>query len=90
MAAEQGARLEARAATYAALGDPHRLAIVEELVLSDRAPSELGERFGLESNLLAHHLRVLEAVGLIERVTSDGDRRRRYLRLRAPTGWSAT
>jgi len=71
-----------RAAVYAALGDPHRLAIVEDLAVSDRSPSELGAQLGLESNLLAHHLRVLEDVGLVERVVSDGDRRRRYLSLR--------
>jgi ArsR family transcriptional regulator, arsenate/arsenite/antimonite-responsive transcriptional repressor / arsenate reductase (thioredoxin) len=70
-----------RAARFAALGDPHRLAIVDELAVADRAPSEVGRRLGIESNLLAHHLRVLERVGLVERLVSDGDRRRRYLRL---------
>jgi protein-tyrosine-phosphatase/DNA-binding HxlR family transcriptional regulator len=83
MSIEADRGLRARAAVHAALGDPHRLAIVEELAVSDRAPSELGERLGLESNLLAHHFRVLEEVGLVERVVSDGDRRRRYLRLRS-------
>lgn len=73
--------LEHRARVHAALGDPVRLAIVEELATSDRSPKELGNRFGLPSNLLAHHLEVLEAVGLIERFVSAGDRRRRYLRL---------
>lgn len=69
---------------HAALGDAQRLAIVEDLALSDRAPSELGELLGIESNLLAHHLRVLQDVDLIDRAVSDGDRRRRYLRLRMP------
>ena len=41
---------------HAALGDPHRLAIVDELVLSDRAPSELGAMFGLDSNLSLIHI----------------------------------
>ena len=77
--------LESRARLHAALGEPVRLAIVEELAVSDRSPKELGARFGLASNLLAHHLEVLESVGLIERFVSAGDRRRRYLRLvRAP------
>jgi ArsR family transcriptional regulator, arsenate/arsenite/antimonite-responsive transcriptional repressor / arsenate reductase (thioredoxin) len=71
-----------RAARHAALGDPVRLAIVDELASSDRAPVELRRLFGLESNLLAHHLDVLERVGLIERLQSSGDRRRRYVRLR--------
>lgn len=67
---------------HAALGDPARLAIVEELASTDRAPSALSARFGLPGNLLAHHLDVLERVGVIERVVSSGDRRRRYVRLR--------
>src|SRR3712207_2383178 len=72
---------EARAAAYAALGDLHRLAIVDELALSDRSPSELRRTLGIESNLLAHHLEALARVGLIERVASIGGRRRKYLRL---------
>jgi protein-tyrosine-phosphatase/DNA-binding HxlR family transcriptional regulator len=74
--------VEERAAVHAALGEPVRLAIVDELALSDRAPSALATHFGLAGNLLAHHLDVLERVGLIERVVSSGDRRRRYVRLR--------
>ncbi len=72
-----------RAARHAALGDRHRLAIVDLLALSDRSPTELRVELGMESNLLAHHLRVLERVGLVERRVSDGDGRRRYVRLRS-------
>src|SRR5439155_11510494 len=35
----------------------------------------------LPTNLVAHHLGVLEAAGLIRRTRSEGDRRRGYLRL---------
>jgi ArsR family transcriptional regulator, arsenate/arsenite/antimonite-responsive transcriptional repressor / arsenate reductase (thioredoxin) len=70
-----------RAELHAVLGEPVRLAIVDELALSDRAPSELSERFGLPTNLLAHHLSMLERAGLVERLVSAGDRRRRYIRL---------
>jgi protein-tyrosine-phosphatase/DNA-binding HxlR family transcriptional regulator len=73
--------VERRARVHAALADPVRLGIVEELALSDRSPTELGERFGVRSNLLAHHLDVLEASGVIDRVVSRGDGRRRYVRL---------
>ena len=73
--------LDERAQRYAALGEPARLAIVDELSVSDRAPVELRRRLGLESNLLAHHLDVLERVGLIERSRSSGDGRRRYVHL---------
>src|SRR5687768_10927452 len=75
------ADLERRAAMYAALGDPARLAIVDDLAVSDRSPKELGGRHGLPTNLLAHHLDVLEAAGLIVRSGSAGDRRRKYVRL---------
>ncbi|MDO8389092.1 MAG: helix-turn-helix domain-containing protein [Actinomycetota bacterium] len=71
----------ARAAMHAALGDPLRLTIVDELATSDRSPKELGERLGIASNLLAHHLDVLEEVGLITRVVSAGDGRRKYVQL---------
>lgn len=73
--------IAARAARHAALGDPTRLRIVDELVVSDRAPSELARLVGLPSNLLAHHLDVLESTGLVARCASSGDGRRRYVQL---------
>lgn len=74
--------VEERARRHAALGDPARLTIVDELLRSDRTPTDLRERLGIASNLMAHHLDVLEEVGLIERRVSSGDRRRRYVTLR--------
>ena len=56
--------------------------MVDELGVSDRSPIELRRLVGIESNLLAHHLDVLEGVGLIERSRSSGDGRRRYIHLR--------
>jgi protein-tyrosine-phosphatase/DNA-binding transcriptional ArsR family regulator len=73
--------LNTRAARHAALGDPVRLAIIDELAVSDRAPIELRRLVGIESNLLAHHLDVLEGVGMIGRSRSSGDGRRRYVHL---------
>lgn len=73
--------VQKRAARHAALGDPLRLAIVDELVRSDRSPVELRRLVSIESNLLAHHLDVLEGVGMIYRSRSSGDRRRRYVHL---------
>ena len=73
--------LEQRAAMHAALGEPVRLAIVDDLAVSDRSPTELGERHALPTNLVAHHLDVLEGAGLIVRFGSAGDRRRKYVRL---------
>jgi protein-tyrosine-phosphatase len=73
--------LTRRAAMHAALGEPARLAVVDALRHSDRSPKELGERLGLATNLLAHHLDVLGGAGMIERFTSSGDKRRKYVRL---------
>ena len=70
-----------RAQRHAALADPGRLAIVDELLTSDRTPSELGRLIGAPSNLLAHHLETLETAGLIGRTRSNGDARRRYVHL---------
>lgn len=77
--------LAQRARTHAALSDPSRLAIVDELAVSDRSPSELGRAVGVGSNLVAHHLQVLEDAGLVTRTVSHGDRRRRYVRLTSGT-----
>lgn len=73
--------LEQRAAVHAALGEPSRLAVIDLLAGSDRSPQELQDAVALPSNLLAHHLDVLEAAGLIERSRSSGDGRRRYVHL---------
>jgi protein-tyrosine-phosphatase len=72
----------ARARLHAALGEPARLAIVDRLLLGDVSPSELGQRLGFASNLLAHHVKLLEQAGVVERSRSEGDHRRTYLRLR--------
>lgn len=73
--------LAERAARHAALGDVARLAVVDELALGDRSPSELQALLELPSNLVSHHLKVLEDAGLVARRRSEGDRRRTYLTL---------
>jgi ArsR family transcriptional regulator, arsenate/arsenite/antimonite-responsive transcriptional repressor / arsenate reductase (thioredoxin) len=73
--------LTRRAAVHAALGDPARLRIVDTLSVGDASPSELATMLAMPSNLLAHHLRVLDGVGLTARSRSEGDGRRSYLRL---------
>ena len=80
MDAEQQGLVE-RAAVHAALGDSGRLAIVDALVLGEASPSELQRLLDMPSNLLAHHVRVLERAGVVTRHRSEGDRRRSYLRL---------
>jgi len=73
--------LARRARVHGALADPHRLRIADLLAYSDLTPSELAADLGIGSNLLAHHLRILEEAGVVERLRSEGDARRRYLRL---------
>jgi protein-tyrosine-phosphatase len=73
--------LAARVAVHAALADPARLQITDMLAGSDASPSDLQEMLAMPSNLLAHHLHVLEQAGLITRRRSEGDRRRSYLQL---------
>ncbi|WP_426566090.1 helix-turn-helix domain-containing protein [Angustibacter sp. McL0619] len=77
--ADQGVELRAR--VHAALSDPSRLRVVDALELGDASPKELQQLLGLPSNLLAHHLQVLEREGLVTRHRSEADRRRSYLRL---------
>jgi ArsR family transcriptional regulator, arsenate/arsenite/antimonite-responsive transcriptional repressor / arsenate reductase (thioredoxin) len=91
MEATVGEDVDGRAAVFAALGEPVRLALVDRLVSGDASPGELAADLGLGSNLLAHHLRVLEEAGIIRRVRSEGDRRRSYVQLRLdhPTVWAA-
>lgn len=71
--------LVSRAARFAALGEPARLAIMDALHVGDMSPRELGKRLGLPSNLLTHHLRVLNTAGLIVRRRSQGDKRKSYI-----------
>jgi protein-tyrosine-phosphatase len=81
MFTEQYPDLERRAALHAALADPARLRITDALADGDASPSELGAMLGMPSNLLAHHLQVLQSAGIVSRHRSQGDRRRTYLRL---------
>lgn len=74
-------RLSDRAAVHAALGEPVRLAVAEALAQSDRTPGSLAAQLGVGSNLLAHHLNVLNAAGVVVRQPSQADHRRHYVRL---------
>ena len=66
---------------HAALADPSRLRIVDTLAMGDASPKELQELLDISSNLLAHHLRILEREGLLFRHHSQADGRRSYLQL---------
>jgi len=81
MSSERNTDLGRRAAVHAALSDPARLQITDTLLAGDASPSELAAMLAMPSNLLAHHLHVLEQAGVITRRRSEGDRRRTYLQL---------
>jgi protein-tyrosine-phosphatase len=70
-----------RAAGHAALSDVGRLRVVDSLEVGDVSPRDLAASLGMTSNLLAHHLKVLEAAGLVRRLPSESDGRRTYVRL---------
>lgn len=78
---EQTAQFEQRVRAHAALADVTRLQIVDRLTVSDAAASELGALLDVPSNLLAHHLNVLQDAGLTARHKSEGDGRRTYVTL---------
>jgi ArsR family transcriptional regulator, arsenate/arsenite/antimonite-responsive transcriptional repressor / arsenate reductase (thioredoxin) len=78
---ESSSNLTRRAALHAALADVARLQITDTLQAGDASPSELAAMLAMPSNLLAHHLHVLEEAGIITRHRSEGDHRRTYLQL---------
>ena len=53
--------------TFAALGDPTRLAILERLAEGDATVTELAEPFPVSLPAISRHLKVLERAGLITR-----------------------
>jgi DNA-binding transcriptional ArsR family regulator len=54
-------------ATFAALADPTRRAILDRLLTGEASVSELAEPFDMSMPAVSKHLRVLERAGLIAR-----------------------
>ncbi len=73
--------VEDRARRHAALGDALRLTIVDTLRWGDASPTALQAQLKVPSNLLAHHLHILEQAGLVTRHRSEADKRRSYVSL---------
>jgi len=59
--------VDALSATFAALADPTRRAILAKLVSGERSVTELAEPFDMSLPAVSKHLRVLERAGLIAR-----------------------
>ena len=71
-------------ATFAALADPTRRAILARLALGETTVMELAEPFAMSQPAISKHLKVLERAGLISR---GRDAQRRPCRLEgAPLG----
>ncbi|MEO6602289.1 MAG: metalloregulator ArsR/SmtB family transcription factor [Polyangiaceae bacterium] len=73
----QASRLDA---TFAALADPTRRAILARLATGDASVLELAEPFDMSQPAVSKHLKVLERAGLISR---GRDAQRRPCRLEA-------
>jgi DNA-binding transcriptional ArsR family regulator len=65
-------------ATFAALADPTRRAILARLASSEASVMELTEPFAMSQPAISKHLKVLERAGLISR-SQDAQRRPRRL-----------
>ncbi len=61
-------------ATFAALADPTRRAILARLALGEATVKELAEPFAISGPAITKHLKVLERAGLISR-SRDAQRR---------------
>ena len=61
-------------ATFAALADPTRRAILARLALGETTVMELAEPFEMSQPAISKHLKVLERAGLVSR-GRDGQRR---------------
>ena len=66
-------------ATFAALADPTRRAILARLASGEASVGELGAPFAMSQPAISKHLKVLERAGLISR-GRDAQRRPRRLR----------
>jgi DNA-binding transcriptional ArsR family regulator len=68
-------------ATFAALADPTRRAIIARLASGEASVTELAEPFAMSQPAISKHLKVLERAGLVSRA-QDAQRRPRRLEAR--------
>jgi len=67
-------------ATFSALADPTRRAILARLALGEASVNELAEPFDMSQPAISKHLKVLERAGLVSRAR---DAQRRLCRIEA-------
>lgn len=68
-------------ATFAALADPTRRAILARLATGEASVAELAEPFDMSQPAISKHLKVLERAGLIS-IGQDAQRRPRALQVK--------
>ena len=73
-------------ATFAALSDPTRLAILDRLAQGEASVNDLAALFPISQPAISRHLKVLETAGLIERLPDPNDRRGTLIKL-SPKGF---
>jgi DNA-binding transcriptional ArsR family regulator len=81
--------LERLDATFAALADPTRRAILARLATGDASVAELARPFAMSQPAISKHLKVLERAGLISRGRA-AQRRPRHIEaepLKEAVGW---
>jgi DNA-binding transcriptional ArsR family regulator len=76
-------------ATFAALADPTRRAILDRLAGGEATVAELAEPFSISQQAVSKHLKVLEQAGLISRSRARQARPAQLVpgRLDAAAGW---
>ena len=76
-------------ATFTALADPTRRAILARLALGEASVTDLAEPFAMSQPAISKHLKVLERAGLIS-IGQDAQRRPRRIEAKAlaeASGW---
>ena len=68
--------------TFAALGEPKRLAVVHLLRDEPRRPADMATALSMSRPAISRHLRVLRKSGLVEETTLENDARGRVYQLR--------
>ena len=85
-------RLDPLSATFAALADPTRRAILARLSAGNANVNELAQPFAMSQPAISKHLKVLERAGLVTRTRAKQARpcRLEAVPLKAAADWVAT
>lgn len=79
---DQGHKVETLAGWLKVLAEPKRLAILNLLMQGVQCNCELGDELGMATNLISHHLGILNEAGLIQAERDPLDARWIYYSIR--------